>query len=267
MASRPDELAGLLARLPPSWRRELAGHDIVRVHSGMSGASVLRIGPPESAGAYLKIAHGRAVADLRDEIARTRWLAQKGIRVPDISRVFESDEISAVLTGAVSGAPAFQHGWQLARDIEAVARGLRQLHSLSVEDCPFDETIRVRLARANQEIDRGAVDPSHFDPRNAGIAPRTLWERLTAEIPEENLVVVHGDATPANILIDSEGQVGFIDCGRAGRSDRYTDLALLVEELRNEFGPEAAESFLRAYGDAGWNERKALYFLDLYELF
>jgi aminoglycoside phosphotransferase len=79
--------------------------------------------------------------------------------------------------------------------------------------------------------------------------------------------VVHGDATLANMLIGADGELGFIDCGHAGRSDRYLDLAVVDEELRTGFGRRAAEDFIAAYGICDWDDRKAAFYSDLYELF
>src|SRR5690348_4902941 len=261
-----DELTEILGKLPSKWQRDLETGDLAVIESGMSGAWVLRVGAPDRPHRYLKIADGSGAPTLRDEIARTRWLAQRRVRVPGIFRTFETETVSAVLMSAVPGVQAFSQPENLARDIKAVAQALRQLHALPLLDCPFDETVPARLARARGEIDRGAVDADHFDVRNAGMAAGALWERLAAAIPREEFAVVHGDAMGSNILVDAEGNVGFIDCGRAGRSDRYTDLALVMEEL-NGFGREPADAFLRAYGIVAWDRRKALFFLDLYELF
>jgi hypothetical protein len=39
------------------------------------------------------------------------------------------------------------------------------------------------------------------------------------------------------------GELGLIDCGHSGRSDRYVDLAVIEAELLTEFGRDAAECF------------------------
>src|SRR5689334_2850122 len=40
-----------------------------------------------------------------------------------------------------------------------------------------------------------------------------VQNELQAWQPPEDIVVVHGDATLANLLIDRDGGVGFVDCG------------------------------------------------------
>jgi len=101
-----------------------------------------------------------------------------------------------------------------------------------------------------------------------GLRSLGIHERLAASVPaREDIVVVHGDATFDNILIDAAGAVGFLDCGRAGRGDRYFDLALLAAEIEEHFGGDGVGVFLDAYGLSRWDDCKAAFFRDLYELF
>jgi len=86
-------------------------------------------------------------------------------------------------------------------------------------------------------------------------------------MPSEDVVVVHGDATLSNMIVGNDLSVGFIDCGHAGRADPYVDLALVTEGLAERFGTAMADRLMGAYGRAALDERKAGYFLDLYELF
>ena len=124
-----------------------------------------------------------------------------------------------------------------------------------------------RLARARRDIERDAIDTGAFDPRNAGMTPEAIYARLAAAVPVEDIVVVHGDATFDNMRVDGAGEVGFIDCGNAGRADRYVDLSLIAAEIEDHFGPEWVGPFARGYGLAFWDSAKARFFSDLYELF
>ncbi len=239
------------------------------VTGGMSGAAVYRIKRAGYPPCYLKVAaaSGADGDSLREEVARTKWLADSSIRVPNILRVAERDGRLAVLTEAMAGIPIEESRLAAPRIAEALARGFAALHKLPPVSCPFDESLCVRLARATQAIAAGAVDPAEFDARNRGVAPATLLRRLIDDRPDEDLVVVHGDATLSNIVIDDSGALGFIDCGTAGRGDRYTDLALLAAEIRDHYGADATEQFVTIYGSRDWDDAKARYYLDLYELF
>jgi len=139
---------------------------------------------------------------------------------------------------------------------------------LRVENCPFDHSLPLRLARARELVQSGDVDPADFDERNAGVTPVDLYYRLEGSAPRyEDLVVTHGDATFSNLIVGRDGQIGFIDCSHSGRADRYVDLALLLAEIKTRFGAEAGRAFFETYGPLDWDEKKDLFYLDLYELF
>jgi aminoglycoside 3'-phosphotransferase-2 len=256
-----------LEALPAGWRARLAGKTIIPVTTGMSGADVFRVVGGQGIEQYLKIGT-ESVADLlKREIERTKWLASAGMRVPMILECFTGEQVVAVAMTALGGQTA-EHieraAWQSA--VAAIAKAFARLHSLALSTCPFDETLDIRLARAL--VRAGAIDPADFDERNAGVAPEDLYGRLAASPPiPEDCVVTHGDATLSNLILEDDGQVGFVDCSHCGRADRYVDLALLVGELEDRLGTQARDVFTQAYGELRWEERKAEFYRDLYELF
>ena len=258
-----------LSVLPAEWRARLAGREIVPVTSGMSGAYVFRVLEHQAGDHYLKIATGADADHLRREAERTKWLASMGIRVPEVVAQFDGTNVFAMTMTALDGRSVGRTGrddWR--PDVRAIAQAFAALHALPVSACPFDETLNVRLARARQLVRQGAIDVSQFDARNIGLSPEALFERLAASVPaSEDLVVVHGDASLSNLIAGHDGEIGFIDCGNCGKADRYVDLALLVGELADRFGDEARNLFLDAYGGPPWDERKAAFYCDLYELF
>jgi aminoglycoside 3'-phosphotransferase-2 len=261
---QPDEAFALL---PPSWRAALAGRAVTPA-AGMGGAAVFRVSDTAGGSCYLKLASGPAAAPLREEIARTEWLDAHRVRVPRFLMKACTDEVTAALMTAVPGRHPSPEAGDLPAQVDAIGRGLARLHAVPAADCPFDETLGTRLARAREAIDRNEVDASQFDDRNAGVSPERLYQRLATAMPApEDIVVVHGDATLENMLIGPDGELGFIDCANAGRSDRYLDLAIVEMELRSGFGRDAAERFKAACGIRDWDDRKAAFFGDLYELF
>jgi aminoglycoside phosphotransferase len=234
----------------------------------MGGASVFLLSDGAHGGRYLKFASGPGAQSLADEIARTEWLASRHVRVPQFLMKTCTGDVTAVLMAAVPGRHLTPGATDPPAMVRAIGRGLARLHALPAVDCPFDEMPGTRLARARQAIDRGEVDAAEFDGRNTGVTPEMLYRRLAAAVPApEDVVVVHGDATLENLLIGPDGELGFIDCGHAGRSDRYLDLAVVEMNLREDFGREAADAFRAAYGLRDWDDRRAAFFADLYELF
>jgi aminoglycoside phosphotransferase len=254
--------------LPPGWQAVLAGREAKLVQEGMGGATVFRLPDAQGGDRYLKLASGPAAGPLAQEMARTEWLSRHHVRVPELLMKTCTDHVAAVLMTAVAGRHLAPGDSDAPASARAIGRGLARLHAAPAADCPFDETLPTRMRRARAAIDRNLIDASAFDSRNAGVSPAKLYERLMRMVPaDEDVVVVHGDATLSNLLILPDDELGFIDCGHAGRSDRYVDLALVEAELRTGFGPDAARSFVAACGVRAWDARKAAFFMDLYELF
>src|ERR1043166_943992 len=224
---RNDMTSDAIDDLPASWKARLAGKNIVQVDTGMSGASVFRVIAEHGIDHYLKIGTG-AVADLlRQEIESTQWLASGGVPVPSVLARCANENVVAVAMSPLAGRSAEQ-----IRETEwrstgaAIARAFAHLHSVPVATCPFDEGLEIRLARASLLVRSDAIDPADFDERNAGLAPRELYDRVASRIPEhEDCVVTHGDATLSNLILGDDGQIGFIDCGHCGRAARYGDEA------------------------------------------
>lgn len=234
----------------------------------MSEAKLFHLADRTGGELYLKMADGAQTAEFRSEIVRTNWLANKGITVPTFVRVFDDGSFVAGLMTAVRG----RHPQHLTKPTSQLAfylaNGLSRLHALLPAECPFDETVEVRLNRARAMISRGLIDPGSFADRNRGLTAEALYDRVLLSAPkEEDIVVVHGDATFDNLLIDETGAVGFVDCGHAGRGDRYVDLSTIVTDLRSWFGSDAVRSFASAYGEVPLVGRRLEFFSDLYELF
>lgn len=255
--------------LPASWRRALRRFAIEPVGRGMSEAGLFRL--RDDAGGdwlYLKIYRGEAAsAALRNEVERTEWLAGCGIVVPRFLRLCEDRLLAAGLMTALPGCHPQHARMPVAELMGRLADGLRKLHAIPAHACPFDETVEARLARARAAIAEGDVDPDNFLERNRGLPPQAIYTKLTRTVPEhEDIVVVHGDATFDNLLIDAKN-VGFIDCGHAGRGDRHLDLAAMVADIDAYFGAACIPLFARSYGQATFDARKLEFFSDLYELF
>ncbi len=257
--------------LPESWRSYLAHRSIEPIQSGSGGALVYRIRDASGSVRFLKIAVEKYIEDLNQEIKRTTWLRAQRINVPSILQATAHAEVAAVLMSSVDGQPVEDCSGSPTDIINAVARGIAQLHALPVSSCPYNEDVSIRLARAQEEIAQGRVSPREFHERNQGVSPWDLLRHVqyTATNFREDVVVVHGDATFSNILVNSAGQIGFVDCGHCGKADRYVDLALISTEIEDHFGERWIEPFLTAYGlnPSSWDVSKARFFSDLYELF
>src|SRR5580698_10287408 len=92
-----------LSVLPKTWRDSLRQYRIEPVDRGLSEASIFHLQDRKGNELYLKILDGGQSSELRNEIARTEWLGERGIRVPRFLRVLDSESIAAGLMTALPG--------------------------------------------------------------------------------------------------------------------------------------------------------------------
>ncbi|UQV48083.1 aminoglycoside 3'-phosphotransferase [Janthinobacterium lividum] len=259
--------------MPASLRTAVAAYQWARDSIGESDAAVYHLhGRDGAPDLYLK--HGRAVtaADIADEAARLRWLAQY-LPVPAVvqfARVAGPDQAWLLMT-ALPGATASQvleanPALGLAV-VDALAAFLRRLHALPVGDCLFDAGPAVRLAQARQRIDAGLIDADDFDAGREGWTAEQVWVALQDCLPiTSDLVVTHGDFSLENILLQEGAVVGCLDVGRAGIADRYQDIAIVWRAL-GELDAALQQRFVEQYGLLDIDQGKLQFHLLLDELF
>lgn len=232
------------------------------IESGMSGAVVLRVFGRNRAQLYLKAAdEPAAAAHLAQEAQRLAWLLRAGVRVPRVLGIVKNSGVTALLMSALEGRIPSEHCGPSEVIARSLGAGLAGLHRLDPVHCPFDARLGSRIAQARAALDAGLVEPAEFDDANAGADPPLLFQRLLDCIPKaEDLVVTHGDATLANIVMSDDMQVGFIDCGRAGIADRYQDLALMARDIRETWEEGAEAAFWQGYGIARPDAEKVAFY-------
>lgn len=206
------------AELRPVWKNSVGGLTFA-VHSR---------GYDEPAGFYVKWNPARSGESLREEVDRLRWLAPRH-PVPCV-RDFESrggEEL--MLTEALPGVSAVseQARNSLATTLTALGVGLRRLHDLDTEACPYDWSVPQRLK------DSDAAASMLGDPP-----------------PIDKLVVCQGDPCVPNTLLAADGSfLAHVDLARLGRADRWADLAVMTMSFAWNYGDVYDETvFWRAYG-------------------
>ena len=208
------------------WRNELGG---LAIAIDGDDPLVVKWSPPD----------GPALAG---ETERMRWLAARH-PAPVVREHRVVDDGELLVTEALPGEGAASTRWLRAPEtaVRAIAEGLRRLHALPVEGCPWSwlPADRIRSARA-----AGGAVPAELED-----APSV-----------DRLVVGHGDACAPNTLLDETG--GFlatVDVGRLGLADRWSDLAVASMSLEWNYGPGLEPRFWEAYGVAPDAERVAYY--------
>jgi aminoglycoside 3'-phosphotransferase-1 len=256
---------------PASICAELIGYEWARDTVGESGGGVYRLhGKANAPDLFLK--HGKdAIADdITDEMVRLRWLARY-VSVPAVAHFARTPDEAWLLMTAVPGTTAYQvmesrPELRLAV-VDELARVLRRLHAIPVNECPFASDHAYRLTRGRARIDAGLVEEDGFDEEREGWTAEQVWEAMQRLLPlAPDPVVTHGDFSLDNLLIRDGEVVGCIDAGRVGIADRYQDLAIVWNCL-GEFGASFQERFLMQYGIPNPDQGKLKFHLMLDELF
>jgi aminoglycoside 3'-phosphotransferase II len=224
----------------------LDGWSAEPIGDGMSTAHTFRLRRDGERDRFLKEQDTTWDRGLDAEAARLEWLATTPLaaRVPRVV-TFEPGPprdrlVTTAMAGAWPGAPF------------AFGRSLRELHdTLSVDDCPFDLRLDVRLGHIARRVEEGGVDEDEFEEEYADLSAADILGRLLAERPaHEDLVVTHGDWCYPNVLFDGdrEGAWSMIDLSGLGVACRWYDLGIGVRSTWHNHGPRAHREFLRGYG-------------------
>ncbi len=255
----------LLPELPARLAPSLLGYHIEPILLGRSGAAVYRLVAPRRATRFLKLGPAETLVA---EAERLHWLAGR-LPVPEVHQFIQTATHDYLLLAAIPGVDASNrsHAADLPAMIRGLAAGLRLLHALPIDDCPFDETLPSKLARARQRAAAGLINLADFDKERQEKSAAELLADVIANAPaQEDLVFTHGDYCLPNILLHGDQLCGFIDLGRAGVGDRYQDLALAARSLAYNFGAEWVPHFFAAY-DIEPDETKIHFYKLLDEFF
>ncbi|MBS4534310.1 aminoglycoside 3'-phosphotransferase [Clostridium sp. D2Q-14] len=255
--------------LPLELREIIDGCEITKNNKGWSESDVFQIEDIlKEKEYYLKISPDDDSSYLISEKEKLEWLQDK-IPVPKIHFFKVEKGFQYLLTSKILGEDALSRNVRRRPImlIKAVAKGLKKIHAIDIEDCPFDERLENKLnlvkdihienKRLNSPIDR---------IRNKNILD--LYNYLIEnKKEEEDLVFTHGDYCFPNIIINGENISGFIDVGRAGIGDRYVDLSLIIRSIRiNYRNNKLVDKFIEEYGLDYIDSDKLKYYTHLDEL-
>jgi len=276
LSGREGEQAVASAPVPACMDVLLRGYEWARNTVGEAGAAVYRLHRAGSAGLYLKVGYGAVAGDITDELVRLRWLADRvtlagRTGVPEVRHFVASDHAAWLLIKELPGETARRSLQDSGADrfaiVDALATFLQQFHAVPIESCPFNSDHRLRVIQARERLAAGLVDSADFDRERAGWTAAQVWDEMIGSLPlTTDPVVTHGDFSLDNILMEGGEVVGIIDVARAGVADRYQDLAVLSNGLR-EFGDTLSERLFKRYGIAVPDQRKLRFHAALDEFF
>ncbi len=225
--------------IPADLAQAVSGFGWREIYVGLSQSRVFHLKSPEQ-NCYLKIAPRSFVNSLLREKLKLDWLNNK-LPVPEVLLFSEDENTDYLLLSEISGVDASSDLLKddIPQTIEQLAKGLQMIHSLPVEDCPFDARLDYKIELAEKRMLNNLVDESDFDEERQGRSPKDLFQELVATKPaDEVLVFTHGDYCVPNVIIENNKSSGFVDWESAGVADRFQDIALLVRSVAHNFGEQ-----------------------------
>ena len=259
-------------RQPPQIARYTAGKEFSMDSTGLSGASialfedmVLKCEPVSE--------------ESENHTAMLRWLEGK-VTAPRILETTLRDGFRWTLMTRLPGEMACAAAWRIDpnRLVQELAKAMRSLWDIDVSDCPVEQSPDAKLMRARKIVEAGQVDMTLVDPDTFGeggfSSPAELLCWLEENKPPFSPVLTHGDFCLPNVFLDNWQLTGFLDLGRSGAGDRYTDIAICWRSLRDNFGGHYGEAVPGFHPDALFDalgiekdEEKLRYYLLMDELF
>ncbi len=178
------------------------------------------------------------IAEAEREIAVCRFLGGK-LTVPKIIAHEVSDGKSFVLMSRINGKMLCDDSFLAEPDklVSLAAEGLKMFWNVDCTGFPYDGTLEVKLLQAKDNVEHGRITADDLDDevRSRFTTPENLWNWLSENRPDEDLVFSHGDYCLPNIFADKGKISGFIDLGCAGVCDRYQDIALCYRSIAQNF--------------------------------
>jgi len=237
----------------------------VQNETGKSAAHVYQFYTNEDS-IFLKIDH--TGSELNREVAIINWLTGK-LPIPEVIEAFSMGDRTYLLMKAVQGqmVKSAIKAHSPESIVKALANGVNRLHSIDVTDCPFENTLDMKLTSARKLLENNQISTEDWEENTLFESPEALLEYLENNRPEEELVFTHGDYTKENIFIEGPEVTGFIDLGRAGIADQWQDLALCIRTLRKLYKSETLIALFLKIIEIPLDEKKLDYYIMLDELF
>lgn len=205
------------AALHPVWRNGASGLTF----------SIASGGPGSAVDFYVKWNPVNNGESLSEEAKRLCWIEGRH-PAPQLVALHKTEHEEMMLSRALPGESAVSERWKKRPEIAltALGVGLRRLHSVAIDDCPF-EWSNAQRASGNSTA-----------------------QALVQDVPDiDKLVLCQGDPCVPNTLLASDGSfLAHVDLARLGVADRWADLAVMTLSFEWNYRDYDESMFWRAYG-------------------
>ncbi|HEY0429082.1 MAG TPA: APH(3') family aminoglycoside O-phosphotransferase [Pyrinomonadaceae bacterium] len=243
-------LARIKKLLPAPIAEKISGYRWQENKIGFSCVKIFRLTTRNKQSLYLKINPRASKFSLFQEKLRLEWLKNR-IPVPEVALFAEDERAEYLLQAEIPGVSAIDDSLKtdIPCVIEELVLGLKKIHALPTENCPFDMRLAPRIETARERTQKGQVEEEDFDEERQGRTAAEIFQEMLKTRPtDEDLVFTHGDCCMPNVVIKNKKLSGFVDWAEAGVADRYQDLALLSRSVRYNFGEQYEKSVFELYG-------------------
>lgn len=218
---------------------------------------------------YLKsvdVRYANTTYSVKREATVMKWLSGR-LSVPEVIDCGVEEEKEYLLMTELPGAHIDDFCGNPIAYVTHMANSIKLLQSVGIGNCPFDSSISMRLTELQHLLENNLadVDRTHWEKSNHFSSPMALYQWLCSNKPDEELVFSHGDIA-ANIIVDADNY-SFFDLARAGKADKWLDIAFCVRDIREIDIDGAYEKVFFQLLGAKPNYEKINYFILLDEMF
>lgn len=219
----------MLKHLPAAIRQQISGRPYTENTVGMSGAGVLMFED-------LVLKTAPADQNTAREAAMMTWL-QGRLPVPKVIHSCVENGQSWLLMSRLQGQMACDEGYMQRPEvlIPLLARAMKQLWRVDVQDCPCRFSLEDRLLLAEENVRHGRCETENVEPETYGPNgfkdPEHLLRWLKDHRPPMDPALSHGDFCLPNVFFKDGGVSGYLDLGFCAVADRYQDIALCYRSL------------------------------------
>ena len=261
-----------LMRQPPELAARTAGKAFTLDRTGLSGSTVAIYED-------FVLKSEPVSGESEDHLAMLRWLEGKA-PAPRVLATVVRDGFRWTLMTKLGGEMACADACRADphRLVRVLAEAMKGLWTVDLTGCPVDQTPGSKLARARAIVEEGRVDMDLVDPETFGEngfpSPAALLAWLEENAPACEPVLTHGDFCLPNLFLKDWEFSGFLDLGRSGAGDKWTDIAICWRSLRDNFGGHYGEAVPGFHPDELFealgiekDEQRLKYYLLMDELF